>query len=136
MATVLSALPKHERPRERLRAVVVEALSERELLALVLRNGRTGESAVDLAGYLLAKFSGLAGLSRALPEELAMVPGIGQAKAASLVAALRLGALAGREVDSPGRCRSPSGQPPSRPQEYVPSRSWHRQSRNGSRRGT
>jgi DNA repair protein RadC len=101
MATVLSALPEHERPRERLWAVGVEALSERELLALVLRNGRTGESAVDLAGSLLAAFGGLTGLTLALPEELAMVRGIGQAKAASLVAALRLGAMAGREVNKP-----------------------------------
>lgn len=90
MAVVLSALPAHERPRERLRAVGVEALSERELLALVLRNGRTGESAVDLAGSLLAAFGGLTGLARALPEELATIPGVGLAKAASLVAALRL----------------------------------------------
>ncbi|HLQ52969.1 MAG TPA: DNA repair protein RadC [Streptosporangiaceae bacterium] len=101
MATVLSALPKHERPRERLRAVGVEALSERELLALVLRNGRTGESAIDLAGSLLAAFGGLSGLARALPEELAMIPGVGQAKAASLIAALRLGALVGSEVERP-----------------------------------
>jgi DNA repair protein RadC len=99
MATVLSALPKHERPRERLRAVGVEALSERELLALVLRNGRTGESAVDLAGSLLAAFGGLTGLARALPEELATIPGVGQAKAASLVAAFRLGPLACHDVD-------------------------------------
>ena len=96
MAVVLSALPERDRPRERLRAIGVGALSERELIALVLRNGRTGESAVDLASTLLAAFGGLSGLAQALPEELAQIPGVGPAKSASLVAALRLGALAGR----------------------------------------
>ena len=96
---VLSALPVSERPRERLRALGAESLSERELLALVLRNGRKGESAVDLAGSLLATFGGLSGLARALPEELAAIPGVGIAKAASVVAALRLGVLTGRVVD-------------------------------------
>src|SRR5713226_7727061 len=89
MSVVLSALPVRERPRERLWALGVEALCERELLALVLRNGRKGESAVDLAGSLLGTFGDLSGLARALPEELAAVPGVGTAKAASLVAALR-----------------------------------------------
>ena len=73
-----------------------DALSDRELLALILRNGRPGESAVDLAGTLLAKFGGLSGLSSALPEEIAVIPGIGPAKAAALVAAFRLGALVAR----------------------------------------
>lgn len=98
---MLSALPQHERPRERLKALGVESLSERELLALVLRNGRTGESAVDLAGSLLATFGSLNALAQALPEELAAVPGVGLAKAASLVAAFRLGVLAGRTTDIP-----------------------------------
>jgi DNA repair protein RadC len=101
MPVVLSALPEHERPRERLQALGVESLSERELLALVLRNGRTGESAVDLAGSLLATFGGLNGLARALPEELAAVPGVGLAKAASLVAAFRLAVLASRVIEAP-----------------------------------
>ncbi len=96
MSVLLSALPAHERPRERLRALGVEVLSEQELIALVLRNGRAGESAVGLAATLLARFGGINGLSRARPEELAAVPGVGAAKAASLVAAFRLGGLAGR----------------------------------------
>ncbi len=96
MSVVLSDLPEHERPRERLAALGPDALSERELLALVLRNGRRGESAVDLAGTLLVKFGGLTGLSGARPEEIAAISGIGPAKAAAVVAAFRLGALAGR----------------------------------------
>jgi DNA repair protein RadC len=82
-------------------AVGAAGLSERELIALVLRNGRTGESAIDLASTLLATFGGLSGLARALPEELAQISGVGPAKSASLVAALRLGALAGRVTERP-----------------------------------
>jgi DNA repair protein RadC len=76
-------------------ALGAEALSERELLALVLGKGRQGESALDLAASLLAEFGGLADLAEAQPEELARTSGIGPAKAAALVAAFRLGRLAG-----------------------------------------
>ena len=93
MSVVLSELPEHERPRERLMALGVAALSEAELLALVLRSGRPGEGVVDVAARRLARFGGLDGLARARPEELAEVPGVGPAKAASLVAALRLRSL-------------------------------------------
>lgn len=93
MGVAIAALPEHERPRERLLRCGVGALSERELLALVLRSGRPGESALDLATALLAEFGDLDGLSSARPEELAARPGVGPAKAASLVAALRLGRL-------------------------------------------
>jgi DNA repair protein RadC len=94
MALVLRELPEHERPRERLLRRGVEALSERELLALIIRNGRGGESALDLAASLLADHGSLSALARARPEELVRRPGIGTAKAATLVAAFRLGRLA------------------------------------------
>ena len=97
MSVVLSELPEHERPRERLVALGVEALSECELLALVLRSGRPGGSVVDLAGELLATFGGLTGVREARPEELATVRGLGPAKAAALVAAFRLCSLADRD---------------------------------------
>ncbi len=93
----IPSLPTQERPRERLWTRGVEALSERELLALVLGQGRRGESALDLAAALLAEFDGLSGLARARPEELATCCGIGPAKAGSLVAAFRLGMLAATE---------------------------------------
>jgi DNA repair protein RadC len=70
-------------------------LSERELLALVLRHGRGGESALDLGAALLAEHGALSALARARPEELAQRSGIGMAKAAAIVAAFRLGRLAG-----------------------------------------
>ncbi|MCL4291061.1 MAG: DNA repair protein, partial [Thermoleophilia bacterium] len=59
MTLRIKDVPEHERPRERLLARGVEALSERELLALVLRNGRQGESALDVAAALLAEFGSL-----------------------------------------------------------------------------
>ncbi len=99
MAVLMAAVPPHERPRERLLARGVAALAERELLALVLRNGMNGMSALDLAAGLLADYGSLEALAAARPEELAMRPGVGLAKASALVAAFRLGRKLG---DSPG----------------------------------
>lgn len=90
MPVVMAAVPPDERPRERLLAHGVESLSARELLALVLRNGTAGTSALHLADELLAEFDSLAGLAAARPEELARRPGVGPAKAAGLVAAFEL----------------------------------------------
>lgn len=90
MAVPMVAVPPHERPRERLLARGVEALTERELLALILRNGTNGMSALDLAAQLLADYGNLQSLAGALPEELAARRGIGPAKAAALVAACHL----------------------------------------------
>jgi DNA repair protein RadC len=87
-------LPERERPRERLISLGAGALSDRELLALVLREGRRGESALDLAGALIVEFGSLEALGSALPEELSRRPGVGPAKAAALVAAFRLGQAA------------------------------------------
>jgi DNA repair protein RadC len=98
MPVLMADMPSHERPRERLLARGAEALSERELLALVLRNGSRGASALDLAAALLAEYGSLAGLAVARPEELERRPGVGQAKAAALIAAFRLGQLVASTV--------------------------------------
>jgi len=90
--------PAAERPRERLAQQGAAALSDAELLAIFLRVGVRGKSAVDLARELLASFDGdLASLAAASPQELARLPGIGPAKAAQLAATLELArrALAG-----------------------------------------
>lgn len=99
MATTIAAIPAHDRPRERLLALGREGLSERELLALVIRNGTRGTSALDLAGALLAEYGGLDALMQARPEELAARSGIGIAKAAALVAAFELRRRAGGDED-------------------------------------
>ena len=84
-------LPQEERPRERLLRQGPEGLSNTELLALLLRTGIRGESVLKQAERLLAHFEGLRGLAMARPEELASFPGVGRAKAATLLAAFELG---------------------------------------------
>lgn len=91
MTVLMAAVPPHERPRERLLARGVDALTERELLALVLRNGTYGTSALDLADALLAEYGSVDALATSRPEELERRPGVGPAKAAALVAAFNLG---------------------------------------------
>jgi DNA repair protein RadC len=91
MTTILADLPPNERPRERLLQHGPEALSERELLAIILRTGRRGRSALDLATSLLGEYGALSALASARPEELATKRGVGVAKAVALVAAFQLG---------------------------------------------
>lgn len=98
-------LPARERPRERLAALGVEALSAQELIALVLHSGRRGENALDVAAKLLKAYGGVSSLAGARQEELAAFPGIGEARAAALVASFRLGRLGG-SGDSPTTLRS------------------------------
>lgn len=91
--------PAAERPRERLLLQGAAALSDAELLAIFLRVGIPGKSAVDLARDLLHQFNGnLAELTAVHASKLAKSPGIGPAKAAQLSAALE---LARRSLISP-----------------------------------
>lgn len=102
MSVVLSALPSTS-ARERLVTMGAEALSERELLALVLRSGaRARRVPWTWPVCSSPRFRGLDGIAHALPEELAEVAGVGPAKAAALVAAFRLSSL----LDRP-RCAGP-----------------------------
>jgi DNA repair protein RadC len=80
-----------ERPRERLASVGPQALTNAELLAILLRVGVTGENAVQVGQRLLQTFGGLRGLHRAPFEELVNQHGIGAAKAAQIKAAIELG---------------------------------------------
>lgn len=83
--------PEHERPRERLLKLGPEALSDAELLAIFLRVGVRGKSAVDLARELLGCFdNNLPRLGAATLKEIAAIPGMGPAKAVQLKAALEL----------------------------------------------
>jgi DNA repair protein RadC len=79
--------PEGERPRERLLAGGAAALSDAELLAVMLRTGVRGKSAVDLGRELLARFGGLAGLFGA---RLGGIKGLGPAKRAQLEAVIEL----------------------------------------------
>lgn len=99
--TPLRALPPRERPRERLARLGAAALSDAELLAILLGtgDGRSGASALDLARHLLAHGARRAGredralrfLSAVSLEELGQVRGIGPAKAAQVKAGVELG---------------------------------------------
>ncbi len=89
--------PIQERPRERLMALGPQALADAELLAILLRTGVKGRSAVDVARGLLSRFGSVAGLLEAATEDLAAVPGLGQAKSAQLQAALELSRRALKE---------------------------------------
>jgi len=84
-------LPASERPRERLRHRGAAALSNSELLAIILRTGATGENVVAQATRLLSRFNGLPGLARASVGELCAEHAVGEAKASQVLAALELG---------------------------------------------
>ncbi len=84
-------LPATDRPRERLRDAGPGALSNQELLAILLRTGSAKESALTVAARLLGRFEGLVGLARSSFAELCAQHGLGEAKAAQLQAALELG---------------------------------------------
>jgi len=84
-------MPDNERPRERLMQYGANALSNAELLAIILRTGTAQENVVRLAERILARYQGLHGLAQASPEELQDVPGLGAAKATQILAALEIG---------------------------------------------
>ncbi|MDI3256555.1 MAG: DNA repair protein RadC [Kyrpidia sp.] len=84
-------VPPAERPRERLLTFGPEPLTNAELLAILLRTGSQGRSALELAQRLLTRFEGLAGLLEADSRELMEESGMGPAKATQILAALELG---------------------------------------------
>ncbi|HRP64837.1 MAG TPA: DNA repair protein RadC [Thauera sp.] len=82
--------PADERPREKLLARGASSLSDAELLAIFLRVGIRGQSAVDLARSLLSRFGSLTRMCSAAAEDFAAVPGMGLAKYAQLQAVMEL----------------------------------------------
>lgn len=81
-----------DRPREKMERVGAKRLSTAELLAILIRTGNAGESAVDLTRKLLAKcHNSLTELGRLGIEEICQVKGIGPTKAITLLAACELG---------------------------------------------
>jgi len=89
--------PLQERPRERLLALGPASLADAELLAILLRTGVKGKSAVDIARELIGRFGSVAGLLEAGSDKLEDTPGLGTAKLAQLQAALELARRALRE---------------------------------------
>ena len=80
--------PAEERPREKLLARGAQALSDAELLAIFLRTGQQGLTAVDLARQQLSAGGGLRAMLDSSPEAMARLPGMGTARRALLLAAL------------------------------------------------
>lgn len=85
----ISDWPETERPRERLLARGAASLSDAELVAVLLRTGIRGKSAVDLAREMIGAFGGVSGLLAAGPS-LRGIKGLGAAKSAQFIAALEL----------------------------------------------
>jgi DNA repair protein RadC len=87
----ITDLHESDRPRERLASLGPQALSNAELIAILLRVGVPGENAVQVGQRLLQKFGGISGIHRAPFADLISQHGIGEAKAAQLKAAIELG---------------------------------------------
>lgn len=87
----ITDLHESDRPRERLASLGPQALSNAELIAILLRVGVPGENAVQVGQRLLQKFDGISGIHRAPFVDLINQHGIGEAKAAQLKAAIELG---------------------------------------------
>jgi len=87
-----------DRPRERLAADGAEALSNAELVAILLRTGMKGYSAIHIAQQLLARFGALEKLAGASLEELRQVKGVGRDKAIALKSAFTLAQRMAREL--------------------------------------
>jgi DNA repair protein RadC len=100
-------MPRDERPREKLAAHGAAALTSPELIAILLRTGRRGANAVEVARQLLEKYGSLTGLTRCTVDELRKVKGIGPTKAVQLVAAFGLGHRLARETLSKQKIDSP-----------------------------
>lgn len=99
----ISDLPRTERPRERFVRSGASALSDAELLAIFLRVGVKGSSAIEIGRKLLNKYGSLTELGGLTVKELSQEHGMGLAKAAQLLAAFELGARCANEK----MCRTP-----------------------------
>lgn len=82
----LKLWPENERPRERLLNQGTEALSDAELIAVILRNGRKGQDVLTLSRNMIETFGGLRGLGSAQCADLQKIKGLGPAKISSLLA--------------------------------------------------
>lgn len=98
-ASAISQLPEDQRPRERMLLFGPGALSDADLIALLLGSGYRDVNAIDLAVRLLQSHGGIAGLRQADVTTLVRETGVGTAKATRLVAALTLSSRASGAVD-------------------------------------
>jgi DNA repair protein RadC len=99
----MKAIAPHDRPREKLARLGAASLGDNELVAILLVQGQVRMSALDLANALLTSVGGLDGLARACRDDLVAVQGIGDARAAQVLAAVELGR---RVMSQGGRART------------------------------
>jgi DNA repair protein RadC len=100
-------MPQDERPREKLLARGAAALTDAELVAILLRIGKVGKNVIEVARDLLQTYGSIEGASRCGVRELKKIPGIGPTKALELVAAFELGKRLTREKLSKQKLDSP-----------------------------
>jgi DNA repair protein RadC len=98
MGIRIKDLPDAERPRERLAAKGAENLRSAELIAILLRTGTKGASALQIAEQLIQKFGSLDCLARASLEDLRQTKGIGRDKAIALKSAFTLAQRMAQEL--------------------------------------
>jgi DNA repair protein RadC len=98
MEPMMRDLSEADRPREKLRSLGPKALSNEELLALFLRTGVVGKSAIQLGRELIQRFGSISQLGQIGLDELTKVHGLGTGKASQLVAAFELGRRAAEEL--------------------------------------
>jgi DNA repair protein RadC len=99
----MKTVAPHDRPREKLQRLGAAALGDNELLAIVFGHGRPRASALDMANTVLEATDGAHGLVRTRYDDLCGIPGIGQARAAQILAAVELGR---RTLTRPARDRA------------------------------
>jgi DNA repair protein RadC len=115
-------LPLDDRPREKLARFGAGALDNAELIALFLRTGTKGRSAIRIGRDLLEHYGSIGSVGSAGVGELAKQPGLGLAKACQLVAAFELGARAAREQLN----QSPLDSPEQIYRTFAPQLAWLR----------
>ncbi|MFN8511997.1 MAG: DNA repair protein RadC [Chloroflexia bacterium] len=104
----IKEMPADERPQEKMKLRGPGSLSTGELIAIILRTGLPGETVVDIAQRLLVNHGGLLGLSRADYGDLCKERGLGEVKAAKLLACVELARrLALEKPDERMRIQSP-----------------------------
>lgn len=116
--TLIRQWPEGERPREKLLTRGAEALSDAELLAVLINSGSTGRSAVDVARSLLTSYGNVRSLARRPLSELQRERGIGPARAVTIHAAFELGRRSAMVAD-PGRDLAISA-PEDVARQYIP----------------
>lgn len=104
--------PVDDRPREKLLSKGVDALSDAELIAIFLRTGISGKSAVDVARELLTRCGSLSALCNGREREICELPGMGRAKYAQLQAVMEIARrslkeklVSGNALNSPSAVR-------------------------------